>query len=310
MPLRLLLGPQRPFANLGKAMRESGVPEGPLAVVSAGWQEAEGDIDDVRELAGRELNDLRLYQRAEALFAADPALHEAYRRRQDRLIELQRLYRLRLRQLMIAARQVLRARGDADTVAAEVRHAVSQLRALDRHHAHRVAAIHTEFDAACNQPASGALQEHMAAVAEALAAHPGVIITGGNVLVLINRLRLFGVHDLLADKHLVAWSAGAMVLGSTVVLFHDRTPQGRRDPEVLGPGLGLVPGHVFLPDAARRLRLNDRVRLDLLQRRFAPDTCVTLDSGAHLHLEDGIVRSFELARAVRSGGRLQRIDKT
>lgn len=307
MPVRLLLGPQRPFANLGRAIGEAGLPDGPLAAISAGWQEAEGDIDDVRELAGRELVDLRLYQRAEAVFAADETLHRAYRRRQDLLIELQRLYRQRLRQLMIAARQMLRADGTADMVAAEVRHAVSQLRALDRHHANRVAAIHGEFDAACSASASDALAAHSAEVAAEIEKYESVLITGGNVLVLLNRLHLFGVHGLLADKHLVAWSAGAMALGGTVVLYHDRTPEGRREPEVLGPGLDIVPGYVFLPDASRRLRTSDRVRMDLLNRRFAPETCITLDSGASVIFDAGTLRHIELAKRVERGGSLSRL---
>ena len=47
-PLRLLLGPQNPVRNVGKAMDEARVFDGPVAVISAAWQEAENDIDDVR----------------------------------------------------------------------------------------------------------------------------------------------------------------------------------------------------------------------------------------------------------------------
>ena len=106
---RLLLGPQRPVTNLGDAVKAAGIPEGPVAVISAGWQEAEGDIDDVQQLIPRPLVDLRLYHRAEEIFATQRQLHELYRSRQDQLKELQRLYRLRLRQLMIAARHTLKA---------------------------------------------------------------------------------------------------------------------------------------------------------------------------------------------------------
>jgi hypothetical protein len=75
-----------------------------------------------------------------------------------------------------------------------------------------------------------------------------------------------------------------MALASRIVLFHDLTPQGRRDAEVLGAGLGLLPGYVFLPDAQHRLRQRDRLRISLLSRRFAPDACVTLDSGTLLQV--------------------------
>src|SRR5690606_41913723 len=62
-----------------------------------------------------------------------------------------------------------------------------------------------------------------------------VVITGGNVAILINRLRLFGLGNMLKAKNVVAWSAGAMALCDRIVLFHDNPPQGRRNPEVFGP---------------------------------------------------------------------------
>ena len=94
---RLLLGPQRPTLHLGEALGGFGLPEGPLAVISAGWQEAEGDINDVGEVVGRPLEDLKLYARAESVFGDDPELADAHRERQRTLRELQQLYRLRLK---------------------------------------------------------------------------------------------------------------------------------------------------------------------------------------------------------------------
>ena len=71
MPVRLLLGPQRPVLNLGDAIAEAELPAGPVAVVAAGWQEAESDIDDVAEAARRDVINLRLYGRADEVFAAE-----------------------------------------------------------------------------------------------------------------------------------------------------------------------------------------------------------------------------------------------
>lgn len=307
MAIRLVLGPQRPTRNLGDAVDAAGFGAEPMAVISAGWQEAEGDIDDVRALVRRPLEDLGLYRRAEAVFAADPQLHAAYRRRQDRMIELQRLYQLRLRQLAIAARRILRTDGPQDLVAAELRHAISQLRALDRHHLNRAQAIHAEFESVCSLHTSPLLAEHAAEVGEQLDRYRSVLITGGNVAVLLNRLRLFGLHRRLAGHDIVAWSAGAMVLSDLIVLYHDSGPQGRRDPEVLGPGCGVLPGYVLLPSARQRLRLKDRLRVDLFTRRFSPADCVTLDSGAALTFEDGRLVSACVARRLAQGGRLARI---
>lgn len=304
---RLLLGPQRPVINLDKAVAGSAIPEGPVAVISAGWQEAEGDIDDVRALVPRELIDLNLYHRADKVFADDPKLHAAYRDRQSQLTELQRLYRLRLRQLMLAARQLRRSGGNPDLVAGEERHAISQVRSLDRHHLGRINAINAAFaDGICTRN-SEALSRHVTDIETALAKCPTVLLTGGNVIVLLNRLRLFGVDRLLAGKHLIAWSAGVMVLSDLIVLYHDKTPNGRRDPELFSSGAGVLPGYVFLPDAGRRLKVNDAVRISLFSRRFAPATCVAMDNGSVLHFEGARFRHAEGARTLTNRGRLAKV---
>ena len=305
-PQIILLGPQRPTMNLGTAIVEAALPDGPLAVISAGWQEAEGDIEDIHELVRRPLHDLRLYQRAEEVFAAAPEFLLAYRARQDRLQVLQRLYRLRLRRLLSAARLVLRAKVDLSLVEAEQRHAISQLRALDRHHIRRIAKVNEEFDAKFDAAQHELLARHSAEISGILDNVETVVITGGNVAILINRLRLFGLEEMLKAKHVVAWSAGAMALCDRIVLFHDNPPQGRRNPEVFGPGLGLVRRHVLFPNARTRLRTSDRVRMQLLGRRFAPAACVTLDSGAMLRIADGKVVSVERARRIVESGRLRK----
>ena len=310
MPRRLLLGPQRPILNLKDAVQKADVPDGPIAVISAGWQEAEGDIDDVREVVGRELVDLGLYHRAETLFENDALLRAAYRARQDRLVELQRLNRLRLKQLMIAAREALRAEGDESLISAERRHAVSQLRALDRHHYQRICQIHSTFDREFSVDAYAPLAEAVDPVRSILIDCPTVLITGGNIAVLANRMRLFDAGPMLEDKHLIAWSAGAMVLTERIVLYHDRTPLVRRDAELFGPGLNLLPGFVFLPDAKRRLRKSDEVRMALFSRRFSPDACVTLDSGTALLFENDRVVSVDSAKRLTRTGKFARVRRS
>ena len=304
---RWVLGPQRPEQNIGRAFSSPGIADGPVAVISAGWQEAEGDLNHVGELVGRPLMDLGLYRRAEALMQDDPILREAYRQRQDRLIELQRYHRKRMRQLSSAARELLAAKGDAALLAPERRHAIAQLRALDTHHLNRVEAIHREFEAHFAPGVHGVIDEHVEHVRSIVEQCGAVLITGGNVVVLINRMNLFGIKNLIAEKPLVAWSAGAMALGRRIVLFHDYTPHGRRSPEVMGAGLGMLPAHVFLPDARRRLRTGDALRTGMLARRFSPDTCVTLDngsamkfSGLELQLSDGV-------RCIDKHGKLRKV---
>ena len=137
---RVLLGPQRPVRNLGQVFADAAIPGEPVGVISAGWQEAEGDFDELGELVPRPLVNIDLYRRTELVFERDRHLHVAYRQRQDRLQSLQRLYRLRLHQLVVAARRVRSSGEPGDLAAAEARHATAQLRALDRHHLKRIGA--------------------------------------------------------------------------------------------------------------------------------------------------------------------------
>jgi len=304
-PQRFLLGPQRPVSNLREAVAAAG--EGSIAIVSAGWQEAEGYIDDVQALAGRSMRNLNLYQRAEAVMAADEALRDALRERQETLKEMQRLYGLRLKQLMIAARQVYLSPSAPEIRLPEQRHAIAQLRALDRHHIHRVAALHAQYAARLGPAQSVALAEHRAEVLEILDDCETVVITGGNVVVLLNRLALFDIRDRLERRNIVAWSAGAMVLGEQIVLYHDRTPHGRRDPELLGAGLNLLPDFVFLPDAKYRLKTRNTSRIVLFSRRFAPANCLTLDSGALLRFDGKTLGEARQSQRLTPDGSLVRV---
>lgn len=306
-PPRILLGPQRPEQNIGTEFAAASLPEGRVAIISAGMQEAEGDVEHVAQATDRSLLDLRLYQRAEQVFAADSALLEAYRARQERLQALQRLYRRRLRPLASALREIYGIEGEDKLLAPERRHAVAQVRALDHHHLGRVETAHREFEEAFPAENHPILAEHREDIARQLAACSALIIAGGNVIVLLNRMRLFGVKGVLAERPLLAWSAGAMVLADRIVLFHDRTPQGRRDPEILGSGLGLINGKVFLPDAQHRLRRKDVLRTRLLGRRFTPATCICLDNGSALRFAGQTLVSCSDAHRITRSGRLEEV---
>lgn len=306
-PTRILLGPQRPEHNIGREFAAAGIPQGPVAVISAGMQDAEGDVDHVSQAIDRDLLDLRLYQRAEKIFAADAALLEAYRARQERLQALQRLYRRRLRPLASALREIYAIEGEDELLRPERRHAVAQVRALDHHHLGRVEATHAEFEQAFPSDSYAQLADHREDISNQIAACSALIITGGNVIVLLNRMRLFGLGDMLLKQPLLAWSAGAMVLAGRIALFHDRTPQGRRDPELLGAGLGLFNDHIFLPDAAQRLRAADAQRTGLFARRFAPVSCVTLDNDCALRFAGKNLVSCSGVNRITRSGQLDRL---
>lgn len=303
MAVQVLLGPQTPHPNLASAL-ETVAFDGPIVSITAGWRDSEGETAEIEADIGQPIEDLRLYHRAEQFFAVETALLELHRARQERLQELQRLYRIRLETAISAARQLLSTQGDPELLRLEQRAAISQLRALDRHHLRRIAAIHQHFNEqrkTMDIPAATAERE---AVWERVQKAGLVLIAGGHVAVLLNRIRLFRLGDLLADKPIVAWSAGAMVLGERIVLFHDNAPQGRHNAEVLDAGLGIVKNLVPLPDAKTRLDWSSRSRMALFARRFAPSRCCTLDFGSMIRTEGGKVTAARGSEVMqRNGGK-------
>ena len=84
----VFLGPQFQEPNLAVALRRLQI-RGALVSISAGWQECEGEIDELLAHVRLPVTDLALYARAEAVLAADAELAVAYRQRQGRLRELQ-----------------------------------------------------------------------------------------------------------------------------------------------------------------------------------------------------------------------------
>lgn len=303
MPDLIMLGPQQPRANLGAAVAVLHSPDEPAAVITAGWQDAEGEIEEMQDLISRPLVDLKVNQRAEDVFDREPALRRAHRKQQKKLKELQRLYLIRLQPAMATARRLLHTQADPDLLKFEQRAAIEQVRSLDRHHLHRITAIHDEFQSRLRVQAFPILAAGTELIRQTLKACSTVIIAGGHVAVLLNRMRLFGLGPMLHDKQLIAWSAGAMALCDRIVLFHDTAAHGKRDAEVFDTGLGLVTQVVPLPDARHRIDYEDRTRLALFSRRFAPSRCLTLDNGSLLKFASGRVVSAHNVGRISHAGR-------
>ena len=129
-----------------------------------------------------------------------------------------------------------------------------------------------------------------------------MVITGGHVGVLASLLRLFDVMGEVQCS-VIAWSAGAMALTDRIVLFHDRTPQGRAPAEVLESGMALISGLVALPHARTRLLIDDLERMAVFARRFAPARCVVLEPDTRITL-DGNGRLPDGVRFVAEDGRI------
>src|SRR5512135_402676 len=113
------MGPQRPKPDVGAALREAGVT-GPVALITAGWQEREGDDQALVAELGVEATNRRLHARSEEVFAADKELAAAHKARQQRLKLVNDLYRIRVAHAFEAAHAISVRHVDPELLAEEV----------------------------------------------------------------------------------------------------------------------------------------------------------------------------------------------
>ncbi len=301
-----VLGPQRFDPTITSALTSLGV-QGPVCVVTAGWQEREGELRDLQEHLDCQIVDLELYHRAEDVFARDVELFEAQHERQSLLKEMQRLYRFRLAREAEVVIELYRMQGDLVLLDRERRSALAAARTLDRQHLKRIERVHQDFQTSWRPAERASVQAHRGELARIVAHCHAVLIAGGHVARLANRLRLFGMGSLMRALPIVAWSAGAMVLCERIVLFHDFPPQGFGAAEILEAGLGIVPGAVLLPHASKRLALDDALRVGVFARRFAPAHCLALEPETVLRWHDGALVTATAARRLTGSGRLVKV---
>lgn len=305
----VLLGPQRLEPTLKDAVEALGI-RGRIAAVTAGWEEREGEDHELSaHLGGRTVN-LHLYGRSEDVHQRDPELLGAIRARHDRLRKQQELYRVRLSHLMEAARELLRREslpGYAGLIEPEVRGAIDAVKRLDDEHIQRVRESHVEFDRRWKPHQREHVARHRSELRELLEGCSALCVAGGHVGILLDRLRMFGLVDLLREQPIFAWSAGAMAMAERVVVFDDRGATGPSDPEVLDTGLGAVQGMVALPHATKRLRCDDRTRVALFARRFEPAICAALDPRMRMDFQNGRWSAPWGARALSQHGELAEV---
>jgi hypothetical protein len=274
-----LLGPQR-RPTLDTVVRSLRL-DGPIATITAGWQERETDDDELNERLDRRGVNLRLYGRWLDVQDRDPGFAAADRRLQAVLDEIQEIYLLRLDHALRAVYAVQRRTGNDRLRADALTEAVAAVRELDARHLHRISDVHTEFCQAWPPHERPVIAEHRAAVAGLLSDAATLVIAGGHVGVLAAALHVFDVAASLPSP-VIAWSAGAMALTDRIVLFHDRSPQGPGHPEVYCRGLSVLRGVVPLPHARGRLLLDDLPRMAVFARRFAPARCILLENGTRV----------------------------
>ena len=274
-----LLGPQRrPTLDTVTA---SLYPEGPIATITAGWQEREPDDGELGKLLGSRDVNLRLYRRWLDVQERDPEFALGERKLAAAIEELQDMYLLRLDHALRAVYAVQRRGGGQRLRADVLGEAIAAVRELDAAHLRRVGAVRGEFYQSLPPHDRAVIAGHRAEVAGLLAGAAAVVVAGGHVGVLADALHLFNVAASLRSA-VIAWSAGAMALAERIVLFHDRSAHGPGHPEIYGSGLSVFRGVVPLPHARARLLLDDAPRMAVFARRFAPARCVLLENGTRM----------------------------
>jgi len=271
----VLLGPQR-RPTVGTVVRSLRL-DGPIATITAGWQEREPDDELGNQLGSRDVN-LSLYARWLDVLERDPDFATGERRLNGVLEEVQDIYLLRLDYALQAVYAVQRRSGNDPLRADALAEAVAAVRELDAAHLHRISDVRDEFYQTRQPHPRPVIAEHRAAVARLLGDTAALVIAGGHVGVLSHTLHLFDVAASLRSP-VIAWSAGAMALTDRIVLFHDRSPQGFGHPEVYSRGLSVLCNVVPLPHARARLLLDDAPRMAVFARRFSPARCILLENG-------------------------------
>jgi peptidase E len=296
----VLLGPQGTAPTVGGVLAALGIRER-VALVRAGYQEREADDKEMVATLRVPAVNLGLHARAAAVFRDDRELTIAYKARQQQLRHMQSFHRVRLDRAEDSARTISRRHVDADLLEQEEKVSVDEFRYLDAAHVERCTALHAAFTAKWQPAERPVIAHHREELRAQLASCEALVIAGGHVASLYNRLALFDVMGLAAGKLVIAWSAGAMVLTERIVLFHDYPPYGSDIAQVLQAGLGLVPGLVVLPDPRRRINLAARAGIQRFARRMAPATCVAMDTGARIVLVDGHIAQADAIRLTTSG---------
>jgi hypothetical protein len=301
MTSTVLLGPVGDGTRVVEELAALGI-DGPIAVVTAGWEEAERNDAHLDRVLGGGTRNLGLFGRRLDILESDPEYAEEMRRVRTLLTQLREVYLVQLRHALRGIQAVRQHDAGARRLSGvQLDEAIETVRALDERHAARLEAVLGEFYLAYPPHERPAIAAHRDAVAAAVDQCAAVVIAGGHVGVLTDCLHVCNVGATLGERPVVAWSSGAMAIAERVMVVDDHDLGGRPD-EVLGPGIGVVRGVVPLPAAAGRLRIDDRNHLALLARRLAPRACVLLDEGDRVPFDRHGVPDLTRARVVAPDG--------
>lgn len=272
-----ILGPERPDGVLPAVLQRHGV-RGPVALVSAGWRHDEPRDEPLRAALNVSVHNLGLYAAFRELERDAPDLVAAWTRKQDELRKVKVLYRMRIVHAARAAQELWAERRDPDCAWFQL--AVRSLREADELFLREARRLHAEFDTQVAPARHRLVRATAARMDDTLAGCEAILIAGGHVGVLRNRMSFFGMEAWLRRRRVYAWSGGAMVMAARVLLYHDHTAYGPGIAEFLDDGFGLLTDTVLLPHARERLNLEAPGTVAILARRVAPATAVGLENGA------------------------------
>jgi hypothetical protein len=282
----VLLGPQGLVPDVGSVLAELGI-RGKVALVRAGYQERESDDAETIATLGVPAVNLKLHERSLEVFKEDTEFTAAYQARQQRLRHLQAFYRVRLDKIEDAAKNISVRHVPFELLEQEEKVSVDQFRHIDAEHIERCNDLRREFQSKWDFAERPLIAKHRLELKHELATCEALVIAGGHVASLLNRLALMDVLKIASGKPVIAWSAGAMVLTDRIVLFHDFPPYGSDIAQVLDAGFGLAPGVVVLPDPRRRVNLDARMGIQRFARRMAPAMAVAMNVGARIDFNNG-----------------------
>jgi hypothetical protein len=115
-----------------------------------------------------------------------------------------------------------------------------------------------------------------------------IVLPGGSPSTLLVGFRFFQLEGALTEAlrrgtSFFGTSAGAMVLGRRVVIFHDHR-EPREEFQLLERGVRLVEGLQVFPHVSDRVQTEDPANLAYLAARFDDRFCVGLNAGSVLEL--------------------------
>ena len=259
----VLLGPQRFLTTAGTVVH-SVAPDGPVATVTAGWQDREAADDELDEVMGGRSRNLHLYGRLSDVLTTDDHFATEALRHRDAMDELAGIYSLRLQRALDSAYVVARRPARDDIAESAFADAVRGVQDIDAWYLRAVDELYGELETAAPPESSEEIARHRHEVAELLRDATVLAVAGGHVGILLRCLRLFAVVP-SPEVPVVAWSAGAMALTERVVLYNDLGPQGDPGRGGLGPRRRAGPRRGrdaprAPPAAARRPRAREGVR--------------------------------------------------